>query len=323
MPTMAGRRADERILVREDMMTISKDRSILLAAVALCLAACGGGGGGGSGINSTPTPTPTPTPAPTSSAVTIFPGINVSTEFATIGVEANNRSPSTLTNTGFSVRYDASTGLYVMDFPSTQAGEFHQYDGSSPNATWWSGELSTSAAGWMSSVSVLKPTNPQLQLTYTTLAGYDTSGMSPEPFGWVAFGTATPAGAVPVTGSATYQAFVRGSSIDANYHVEGAATLEFNFGAGTLAGHLDPLLIDMGGGALGLGRYDFAATVFGVGSTAFSGQLRNPTVVGNGNFDGIFTGPGAQELMARWQAPYVDPDTRQSSTMFGVWVGKR
>ncbi|MEO7364956.1 MAG: hypothetical protein ABIW03_01395 [Sphingomicrobium sp.] len=220
------------------------------------------------------------------------------------------------------MRYDAAAGLYVMDFPSTAAGGFYQYNGNSPNADWWNGDLESSPGTWLAAANVAKPTGPKLKLTYTTIAGYDTSGMSPEPFGWVAFGTATPAGAVPVTGSATYGAIVRGSSIDNNYYITGTATMQFDFGAGTLAGHLDPMLNDLGGGSLGLGRYDFLSTVFGVGSTSFSGQLQNPSVTGNGTFDGIFTGPGAQELMARWQAPYVNPVTHQTSTMFGVWVGK-
>ena len=303
-------------------MRHSMIKMLLLATAACCLAACGGGSGGG-GIASTPPPPPPSPPPATTSAVKIFPNINVSTDFAAIGLEASNRSPATLTNSGFSVRYDASTGSYVMDFPSTSPGSFRQYDGNTPNATWWSGLLQDSSGVWLSSVNVLKPSNPQLELTYTSLAGYDTSGMSPEPFGWVAFGSATPSAGVPLIGSATYNAYVAGSSLDQDYYIRGSATLQFNFGAGTLAGHFDPLIYDLGGGALSLGRYDFANTVYGAGSTSFSGSLSSSTVTGLGSFEGVFTGPAAQELMARWQAPYVIPYTQTQSTMFGVWVGKR
>ena len=93
--------------------------------------------------------------------------------------------------------------------------------------------------------------------------------------------------------------------------------LDFNFGAGTLSGHLDPIL---DGGSLG--RYDFLNTVYGSGSTIFSGQLSKAGIAQFGTFDGQFTGPNAEELMARWSAPYIDPVTSQQSTMFGVWVGK-
>ena len=71
-----------------------------------------------------------------------------------------------------------------------------------------------------------------------------------------------------------------------------------------------------------LGRYDFLNTVYGSGSTTFSGQLSKLGIAQFGAFDGQFTGPNAQELMARWSAPYIDPVTSQVSTMFGVWVGK-
>lgn len=297
-------------------------------AWACCLTACGGGGGGGgnSGVSSTPPP---PAPPPASGLtqggpVKIFPGIDVSTQFATIGLEASRPGPSqTLTGDGFSVRYDAPAGVYVVDLPSTQAAGFHEYAGSTPNGTWWGGQLLDTSGSWQAGASVLKPSNPQLQLSYTTLLQYDTSGMSPEAFGAVAFGTPTSASAIPATGSASYTAFVAGSSVDNAYYIRGSASLQFNFGAGTLSGHLDPLIYDMGGGALGLGRYNFTNTVFSAGSTSFSGQLSNPSVPGTGSFNGIFTGPAAQELMARWQAPFVNPHSQQTSQMFGLWVGRR
>lgn len=298
-------------------------------ASAICLASCGGGGGGSAGLESTPTPLPTPTPTPTPTpgtrAVKVFPDINVSTEFATIGIEANRvgETPRTLTSDGFAVRYDASTGLYVMDFPSTTAAGLYENTGNTPNATWWGGELLDATGNWQAGVGVLKPSNPDLQLTYTTLAVYDTSGMSPEPYGSVAFGTPTQASAIPVTGVASYSAFVAGNTLDNQYYIRGSASLSFDFGAGTLSGHLDPLIYDMGGGALSLGRYSFTNTVFGVGSSSFSGQLTNPAVSGSGAFAGLFTGPAAQELMARWQAPFVIPHSQTTSQMFGVLVGKK
>ena len=41
----------------------------------------------------------------------------------------------------------------------------------------------------------------------------------------------------------------------------------------------------------------------------------------NQRFNGMFTGPAAQELMSSWIAPYTL--NGQTSTMFGVWVGKK
>ena len=306
-------------------MSRSLIRTMLLAGATFSLAACGGGGGsgGGSGLVSTPTPPPPPTPTPYN-LVKIFPDVTISTDFAVLGLEASayNLPASSLTKTGFSVRYDAASSAYVLDFPSTQPGSFHAFDS---NSRFWNGSLTDpSTVGGIQPivVDVFKPSpaNPDFQLSYTTFAqySYDSS-----PFGVVAFGTPTPGSAVPSTGSATYNAYVAGTTNDSVYYIRGSATLNFNFGAGTLSGQFNPLLYDLTGGALSLGQYNFQNTVFGVGSTAFSGGLRHSSNNLTGMFDGLFTGPNAQELMARWTASYVNPDTQKNGEMFGVWVGKR
>ena len=104
--------------------------------------------------------------------------------------------------------------------------------------------------------------------------------------------------------------------------IRGNATLQFNFGAGTLAGHFDPVH-ELNGVSTNLGTYNFVSTVFGVGSTSFSGALSLTGTSTLGAFDGRFTGPAAQELMARWTAPCLAPGTQRPGEMFGVWVGKK
>jgi hypothetical protein len=144
------------------------------------------------------------------------------------------------------------------------------------------------------------------------------------PVGFVAFGTATPPGAVPTTGSATLDALVAGLTLDGDGEITGTATLQFDFAAGTLTGKFDPVLGIYGGtNTYALGTYDFVNTVHGVGSTTFSGSLQRTGAPSLGAFDGIFTGPAAQELMARWHAPYLHPITSSWSNMFGVWVGRK
>ena len=301
---------------RERHMTRSNLGKILLAGAAFGLTACGGGG---SSLNSTPTPTPIPTPTPPPAPPPgfpplIFPSVTTSTDFAVIGIEASNDSSPTMTTAGFSVRYDAPSGTYILDFPSTQPAAFYAYTDDPLNESVWNGTVGDHEA------TVWKPTNPDLQLTYTTLATYGTYSQGLVPaFGWLAFGSATPAGGVPAAGTATYSAEVAGSTIDRFHWVGGTATLQFDFGAGTLAGHFDPVFESSN---TPLGRYDFVNSVYGSGSTTFSGQLSTAGIAQNGTFDGQFTGPIAQELMARWSAPFIDPVTAQQSTMFGVWVGK-
>ena len=302
------------------------------SVLALALTACGDPGSGVASIppppsvTPTPTPTPTPTTNPSSAAVIVFPNVTASTSFATVGVESSRGPNNVLTSNGFSVRYDASAGLYSITFPGVPEGGLYYYTGETPNARFWNGGVGESASGnQYASVHVLKPTNPNLPLTYTSYVGYDESGMSPEAFGFVAFGTATPEGAVPITGSATYDALVDGITFDKSAYIRGTATLQFNFGAGQLSGHFDPTYSSFAG--LGeqtpLGRYDFANTIYSVGSTTFSGQLSKSGMPQSGSFNGRFTGPSAQELMATWTVPFNDPASSSTSQMFGVWVGKR
>ncbi len=212
-----------------------------------------------------------------------------------------------------------------MDFPSLRPGTFKQYDSNTPSATYWGGQLFDATGQRISGdVEVLKPTNPELKLTYTTLVGYNYLDNASRPFGWAAFGTATAAGSVPISGSATYGALIRGSSIDGNGLIQGTASLAFDYGAGKLSGHFDPVYFSLGGigETYKLARYDFTSTVYSSGSTTFSGQLSTgsgPT----GSFSGQFTGPAAQELMATWSAPFRDPLKNIDSTMFGVLAGAK
>jgi hypothetical protein len=238
-----------------------------------------------------------------------------------VGIEANPYSEDgSLNSAGFSVRYDADTGEYLMNVPAAAGGAFYS---DSNGEQYWSGTLQN-ASDYVG-ISVLKPGNPEQQFTYSSLAQYYTDGAWPGNYGWFAFGTATQPGAVPVTGSATYSALVRGSSLDGNGGIQGTATLNFNFGAGQLSGHFDPQYVSYGGigDRIALGRYDFVNTVYAVGDTSFSGQLTNSAFGQNGSFTGRFTGPNAEELISSWSAPFHSPDTGQDSAMFGVWVGSR
>jgi hypothetical protein len=112
--------------------------------------------------------------------------------------------------------------------------------------------------------------------------------------------------------------------LDRPFAVNGTASLQFNFGAGTLAGTFNPTTYSQSSGTeVSLGTYNFVNTVFGVGSTTFSGQLQHSGTPTLGSFNGLFTGPAAQELMSRWTAPYLNPDNNQWSEMFGIWVGRK
>ena len=121
------------------------------------------------------------------------------------------------------------------------------------------------------------------------------------------------------------EAIVTGQTNDQMSVIGGTATLQFDFAGGTLSGHFNPVLSDLyGSSQTALGQYTFVNTVYGIGSTTFSGGLSHSNPALTGAFNGLFTGPNAQEMMARWTAGYfIQGVTSQPETMFGVWVGKR
>ena len=314
-------------------------RLIMLASAACYLSACGGGGIEVASTPPPPTSAPAPTPTPTSTPtpnpylalapVKIFPAVTASTDFATLGIETSvGGAPiSSLTRNGFSARYDASSGLYILGLPSAQPDGFYNFSADQPNTQFWRGRLADSETSKSPEISVFKPSpaNTEIQLTYTTFANYNIYHLGGPPFGLVAFGQATAQSNIPLTGAADYLAKVAGTTVDGMGEIQGSAALRFDFGAGTLSGHFDPVYYDitgLGSSGQSLGRYDFVNTVFGVGSSSFSGSLSKPSNSQTGTFDGLFTGPNAQELMSRWTLLYINP-AMQTVPMFGVWVGKK
>jgi len=259
-----------------------------------------------------------PPPPPASPA--IFPTVTTNTDFAVLGLEAGDTdiSASALARNGFSVRYDAATQGYLVDLPSRD--EF-RFVSTSQDASFWYGFAATGYyQGTLVDVAKPSATNPDIQLSYTSYG--ITTGYYTSDFGFFAFGSATPAAGVPITGTASYDALIRGRALDNFGRIDGDATFQFNFQTGTLAGHFDPVY-ELNGVVTDLGTYNFVSTVFGVGSPTFSGRLSLTGAPALGDFDGRFTGPAAQELMARWTAPYLNPSTQQWKEMFGVMVGKK
>jgi hypothetical protein len=178
------------------------------------------------------------------------------------------------------------------------------------------------------------PLNPSEKLRYTSFGEWNRPSLGidgPETGrrGNFAYGVPTAAGDVPVAGSATYRADIRGSTTvtgtgaSATWpeFVTGTAELRFDFGAGTLAGHMQPEVCPWD--CYALGRYEFRDTVYARGATGFSGSFEAPDAGPGGFFEGTFTGPGAAELLARFQAAFKHPETGATGNLFGVWVGKR
>lgn len=319
-----------------------------LIGISLCLGACGGGGGNEARIASTPLPPPAPPPPPPPAAppIKIFE-TPVAGEYASIGASiagpgGNLDTYSTPTNFGTVSTADAdqahirytSGGFYEIQLPGSNWDRLVHYRGlvnPGPNNNYFEPQ----STGMNLAFLVTRNSRDQ-GYTYSELGGWGSQAAS--RWGYVAFGTPTPAGGVPLTGSASFDGLVSGSSdimVADNLYggyvplaVDGTVALNFDFGAGTLAGSMS-LSLPNGMQPLAIGTFAFRNTVFSAGGTTYSGSF-DTTAAGQNFFLGRFTGPKAEETIGAWALPFVfsqngtyvhgDGQTHQA---FGAWIAKR
>lgn len=264
----------------------------------LMLAGCGGGSGAGVAVAPIPGPPPTPPflplPPPPSPPKPVE--VSTSTEFTSVGSDIK-------------IRFDASSQKYEILFPGqswlalTPASR-SEYAVINANGTKIAGAYFPSGTTY----------------TYT---GFAETFDHPSA-GVFAYGIATPASAMPVTGSASYTAELSGRGDF--YSLGGTAKLDFDFAKGALSGSMKVEGNDPAGwGPYDLGQYDFVRTVYSTGSPSFAGALSSTARSGlGGSFSGTFTGPTAQELMGRWELQFRDVyEPGRTIDGSGVMVGKR
>lgn len=260
-------------------MSISKLRPILLAS-AVALASCGDGGSGF--VNSTSpapiTPTPTPTPTP-SAALALIPAATTSQQFAVIGTGAADEL--------LQVRYVQSSNTYEVQLP---------------HSTDW-GEISYLPTGGGTPINFTGGgAHLWLGPGYRYSRIFEWSGGAG---GYEAIGIATPAGGVPVTGTAAYVGELLGATTEIfgtdNWDVRGAIAMVFDFAHGSLVGRVDPTAM-----TYQLGELQFRDTVYSTGSTTFSGSF-DTSLAGTNSFSGLFTGPHAEEVIGNFAFPYQSP----------------
>lgn len=242
-----------------------------------------------------------------------------------------------LTSTGSTndlrIRFDAATGFYEV-LASGTAWQPLRPSGtysSSPNHYFAYGPTNPQTTSFFQ-VRATAVDAPPTDYKYSSMAAWGTGvGAYWDPMNVTAFGVATTAGSVPVTGSATYQGQILGVS-DILQHdyligaqvaasITGDVSLSFNFGVGTLTGSMHPLLHKFGG-TTDLGSLSFASTVYSSGSATFSGQFAT-SITGPNAFEGLFTGPAAQELIGRWTLPFVYSGDSANHSATGAWIAKR
>lgn len=296
-------------------------KPLSLSGLSILLAACGGGGGGGGGLVSTPTPTPTPS----SSAIEIFPN-PATQEFAALGSDGAGDQ--------LRIRYVASTNQYQVLIPGSDWDRLvddpsHSPSPGNPNTSFVLGSLASvpNRSHFLLRAHFRSPA-PEIQYQYSNLFNWSVGNVGGVS-GATAFGIATPAGGVPVTGTATYRGLITGvSTIDDpietdmyKAQIDGSVLLNFDFGAGTLSGEMRPY-VNAWAGRTDLAAVSFIDTVYSTGSRTYSGRF-NSSVAGPNSFSGLFTGPGAQESIGRWSFSFIYPRDGSTQSASGAWIAKK
>lgn len=312
----------------------------LLAGCPLALlSACGGGGGGG--IASTPapvtTPSPTPTPAPTSVPVTIFANPTPQ-DYASVGVSTTSAGDgytpvdkdAKLADASFDpslqpkIRYNAA-GYYEVELPGAAYDRLVHYKGLA-DPTSDNNFFQTASAPQNHATFIIRRAR-DLGFSYSELAGWSDAVTSRT--GYVAFGTPTAISAIPVSGTATYRGPAEGQvdityfdNLYGGYYFEGIGgevTLNVDFARSTLTGSL-ALSVPDGMNPRPIGTFSTMPILLASGANSFSGQFAT-SQTGFNQFNGLFTGPTAQEAIGSWALPLmIDGQPHQA---IGAWIARQ
>jgi hypothetical protein len=210
------------------------------------------------------------------------------------------------------IRYVQSSDSYEVQLPhqETWAAVSYQDSGGAP---WLTGRFSGDTAG-------LQVGSNDYQFS-RVFWWTDSHGLH----GYEAMGMATPAGDVPVTGSASYSGEILGSSpedhTDFGVTITGSINLSFDFALGNLSGSISPTLEQILT-PYSLDTLSFRETVYSTGSTTFSGKF-DTDLAGLNRFNGLFTGPHAEELIGNFAFPYRSPIDGQTYQADGAFLGTK
>ena len=305
------------------MIHSCKAALVLLGLAAL--SACGGSGSGGVASAPTPLPTPSPTPTPVQTAN--------DTTVELIAAPVTQELAVATSDSPIQIRFDASRNVYEM-----KAGNFdwsvisdppdpHNPQVNGPNRFF---QIAGQTGSSFFSIQMHnRSSNPDYRYQYSNLAVWQAESAAGGDWGnIVALGAGTPASGVPLTGTASFQGFAKGTADVPNdgwgatqtTPVDGAVRLYFDLGAGTLAGSLALASSCDCTKFFSIGTIDFSNTVFSRGSQTFSGSFATG-VAGSNAFDGRFTGPGAEELIGSWSLPFQFEDKTHQA--WGAWIAKR
>jgi hypothetical protein len=296
------RPAASQFIAREGNMSNSTIRALFLAT-AFALAGCGGGGWHVAYSPPPAAPPPPPPPPPP-----LIPAATTSQQFVAMGAtrpDTGDRSPLFGAADQLQVRYVESSNSYEVKIPgSDEWGGIHA---STLNSNYFQGAATLSI--------------PTINTQYSSLVSW-TDGATYS--GFEAIGIATLAGAVPVTGSASYTGQLWGSTSETHSNSEvtimGGVELSFDFGLGSLSGRISPSVFNYADyDDYTLAPISLRETIYSSGSTTFSGKF-DTDLAGVNFFNGRFTGPHAEELIGDFALPYRSPIDGQPYQADGAFV---
>lgn len=319
------------------MLAATKLATTCLAALAL--AACGGSET--NGVNSIPTPVPspspkpTPTPTPSAAPAGGWADKSNSQGFTALGADAtfhldkasNSVTPRTVAGAGtVAIRYSVADQAYLVTLPGFAEGKLAS-----------DSKVLDRSTGSPIGPTVTLPTDLGSSMTYATIASWWSRAPSSTgedfAYGYLAFGKPTAGDAVPITGSASFTgqfaavsdaAFSRANEgFVTPIQAGGPVSMMVDFAAGTLRGTLTPKISCDNCFESYLPAIAFNATLAGAGANGFTGSFTTG-VPGANSIVGLFVGPAAQENIARFQLPVVDPYGIDGIYhLTGVWATKR
>jgi len=334
------------------------DHSPKMSGVAAALLLAGCGGGSGDGVASTPTPiasvlAPAPPPAPPSVLKPDMIALQSDQPFVTLGVTETDtlsasydKALSGSKDTAHIVssqpsprsavvdfRFDPLTKGYSISFPDGASGQLSlkYLNGSAGRLATSTGHTVTGAGGDLGVLLTMPvPSSESFNYTYSHYGSWErlvpnADGSAVKTYGLFAYGRETPAASVPRSGAATYLGTIIANSPADPWEVSGAVNLAFDFSAGTLSGSMHPVHSTNGwypAWDYDYGRYDFDQTIYAAGSSRYSGRFaRDGSPILDSWFDGSLTGPGAEETIGRFAAPFTRNGV--NGVLTGIWTAKR
>jgi len=318
------------------MALLSKSLMPWSLAFPVLLAGCGGGG---STIASMPPPPPSvAAPVQTVASISAPAGAVVPSTsvfpVATVGGPTVQVHPSTTfpllqsvvtvvpgtvaagtatMSAGATITNGAPGGSYQLDVGNPSLGVSHVtlQPSQSGSRTIFQADLSGGATAFL---DIVNPATSNL--SWTSYGFWDVHASTSYTNTAFTTGYATPAAAVPTSGSATYQGSVIGeafhphaSGIDGVdfYQLSGDVTLQANFASGSISGSLTNMItrsfegdtapwnsVALAGSITGA---QFGGTSMAISAPVNSGSLSSAAT---GTFAGMFFGPKVEELGAVW-----------------------